>query len=85
MAMDDSNQRKTPGQSLIDAAVGGYDKGEKKKADNKKSALNIPSMKKGGKVKKTGLHLLHKGEEVIPANKVKRRKDSMRKRTTVKA
>lgn len=27
----------------------------------------IPSMKKGGKVKKTGLHLLHKGEMVIPA------------------
>lgn len=26
-----------------------------------------PSMAKGGMVKKTGLHMLHKGEMVIPA------------------
>jgi hypothetical protein len=27
----------------------------------------LPGMKKGGKVKKTGPHLLHKGEHVTPA------------------
>ena len=31
----------------------------------------IKSMKKGGTVEETGLHLLHKGEEVIPAGGVK--------------
>lgn len=77
------NQKKTPGQTVADAALAGYDKGAKKKADNKL----IPSLKKGGMVKKTGLHILHKGEEVIPANKVKsfKRKNSTRKRTSVKA
>ena len=30
------------------------------------------SMKKGGTVKKTGLIKMHKGEKVIPANKVKK-------------
>lgn len=29
----------------------------------------LPGMKKGGKVKKTGPHLLHKGEHVTPAKK----------------
>ena len=31
-------------------------------------------MKKGGMVKKDGLHYLHKGEQVRPANKVKKNK-----------
>jgi outer membrane translocation and assembly module TamA len=30
-----------------------------------------PQMKKGGEIKKTGLYQLHKGEIVIPANRVK--------------
>lgn len=29
---------------------------------------SIPSYKKGGKVKKTGLALVHKGEKVIPSH-----------------
>lgn len=32
----------------------------------------VPTMKKGGRVKKTGLHLLHKGEMVVPARMVKK-------------
>ena len=32
------------------------------------------SMKKGGKVKKTGIYLLHKGEHVIPVKKEKKKK-----------
>tara|TARA_R100001369_G_scaffold76313_1_gene105456 strand:- start:234 stop:530 length:297 start_codon:yes stop_codon:yes gene_type:complete len=31
----------------------------------------VISLKKGGKVEKTGLHQLHKGEVVLPANVVK--------------
>lgn len=31
----------------------------------------FPSYKKGGKVRKTGLALLHKGEKVIPRKKVR--------------
>jgi hypothetical protein len=38
----------------------------------------LPGMKKGGKVKKTGPHMLHKGEHVTPAHKGK--KPSPRKR-----
>lgn len=45
---------------------------ESKKAPSRgplKSLLSIPSYKKGGKVKKTGLARLHKGERVIPKKK----------------
>jgi hypothetical protein len=34
-----------------------------------------PSMMKGGMVKKTGLHMLHKGEMVIPAKMSKKIKN----------
>jgi hypothetical protein len=37
----------------------------------------LPGMKKGGRVKKTGPHMLHKGEHVTPA---KGKKRSPRKR-----
>jgi hypothetical protein len=30
---------------------------------------HVPGFKKGGKVKKTGIYKLHKGERVIPASK----------------
>jgi hypothetical protein len=36
---------------------------------NKKK--KVPSYKKGGKVKKTGLALLHKGEGVLPVNSMR--------------
>lgn len=34
----------------------------------------IPSYKKGGRVRKTGLALVHKGEKVVPAKNMKRKK-----------
>jgi len=82
--LGDQTEKKSPGQTISDAALAGYDKGVSNKAKDNGS---IPSMKKGGKVKKTGLHILHKGEEVIPANKVKlsKGKGSMRKRVSAKA
>lgn len=40
-------------------------------SDETKRYMN--SYKKGGKIKKTGLALLHKGEVVVPAKKVKGR------------
>jgi hypothetical protein len=36
----------------------------------------IRSMKKGGKVKKTGKYKLHKGERVVPAKKSRKRGDT---------
>lgn len=38
----------------------------------KQIGANIPSYKKGGKVRRTGLARVHKGERVIPKAKVKR-------------
>lgn len=38
------------------------------------------SFKKGGRVKKTGVYRLHKGEKVIPANKVKRSRSRGKRR-----
>jgi len=40
---------------------------------------DIPEFKKGGKVKKTGLAKVHKGELVIPANRVKAVKKAVKK------
>lgn len=39
---------------------------------------NLASLKRGGKVRKTGPANLHKGERVIPAGKVKRVEKLMR-------
>jgi hypothetical protein len=47
------------------------------------AARGVPSMKHGGRVKTTGLHILHKGEHVIPAAKRSARSGS-RKRVLVK-
>lgn len=38
-----------------------------------------PAMKKGGKIKKTGVYLLHKNEVVVPANRVKSVDKSLKK------
>jgi hypothetical protein len=43
----------------------------------------MPSMKRGGRVKRTGPHLLHKGEFVVPAKQASR-KASTHKRSIVK-
>ena len=37
-----------------------------------KMAMSTPSYKKGGKVKKTGMALVHKGEMVVPKRKGKK-------------
>jgi hypothetical protein len=41
----------------------------------------IPGMKKGGKVKRTGLHKLHKGEKVITAKAAKKEEKKPASRT----
>lgn len=40
----------------------------------------IPTYKKGGTVKKTGLALVHKGEKVTPASKAKSKSTSKKKK-----
>jgi hypothetical protein len=44
-----------------------------------RNIYKVPSFKKGGKVKKTGLAYVHKGEKVIPKNKVKKVKKALKK------
>jgi len=43
---------------------------------------SVGSFKNGGRVKRTGLALLHKGEHVVPAKHAKSRKRTSHKRTT---
>lgn len=43
-------------------------------ATNRSEQPVLGSYKKGGKVKKTGLYKLHKGEKVVSAKKVKKSK-----------
>lgn len=55
------------------------EKRNQKQATPQLAAGVFPSYKKGGKVRKTGLALLHKGERVIPRKKVKLAEKAMRK------
>lgn len=50
----------------------GYALGKQAGAKGASMIPIIGSFKKGGKVKKTGAYLLHKGELVIPKNRIKR-------------
>jgi hypothetical protein len=56
--------------------------GDNKLAEAAGLSKDTPVFKKGGRVRKTGLALVHKGEYVVPA-KAGRRKPS-RKRTLIK-
>jgi hypothetical protein len=48
--------------------------------DEKKDEETVEgSMRKGGRVKKTGLYRLHKGEEVVPPEKARKARKSGRK------
>jgi hypothetical protein len=42
------------------------------------AGAGIPGMKKGGRVKKTGLHKLHKGEKVVTAKAAKKEEKKRR-------
>lgn len=41
---------------------------------NRMDKSPVPSYKRGGKVRKTGLARLHKGEQVIPAKEARKKK-----------
>ena len=58
-------------QAIVDAQTN--------KNQTKGVAGAIPSYKKGGKIHKTGLARLHKGERVIPKSKVHKVEKAMRK------
>ena len=55
-----------PLPTAIYDAIDGGGGGSRKKS--------VPSMKRGGRVKKTGLVRLHQGEQVIPAGRSKKGK-----------
>lgn len=63
------------------------DQSAQKKQGGRKNPFSIlsyiPHMKKGGRVKKTGLAVVHKGEYVVPA-KHRTAKKASRKRTILK-
>lgn len=46
---------------------------------DRQTPLNLPSYRKGGKVRKTGPARLHKGELVVPRKKVRKVKRAMKK------
>lgn len=46
---------------------------------DRQTPVNLPSYRHGGKVRKTGLARLHKGEKVIPRGKVKKVEKAARK------
>lgn len=58
-------------QAVLKKYLGGSDKGKSKRslAGAGLHALKVPGFKKGGKVKKTGIYKLHKGETVVPTGK----------------
>src|SRR6266705_155905 len=53
---------------------------EKQPPPAPKGKGKVPSYKKGGKIRKTGLALVHKGERMIPKGKVAKVEKMMRKR-----
>ena len=46
---------------------------KKKESDSSSDDYDIPSFKRGGKVKRTGLARLHKGEKVLTKRQAKKR------------
>lgn len=52
---------------------------------DRQAPVNLPSYRKGGKVRRTGLARLHKGEKVIPRGKVKKVERQMKKKSRRKA
>jgi SLT domain-containing protein len=62
------------GSALSSAGSGMMSDSAREAASN----VHAVSYKRGGKVKRTGLARLHKGEVVVPRGKVKRMKKAMR-------
>lgn len=72
VSMDNRKLTNTDGSKLDESGRGR--KAQQKDLDRDQTegvAGAVPSYKKGGRVKKTGLAKLHKGERVIPRNKVR--------------
>jgi hypothetical protein len=59
----------TETQRALRPRMGGQTEGQKALESGK---MAIPGARKGGRIKATGIFRLHKGEVVVPADKVKR-------------
>lgn len=69
-----SSYEQTPTKAGAKSFIGGVERHAAVDAAKGVASLAgkvIGSLKKGGKVKKTGKYKLHKGEQVIPRNRVK--------------
>jgi len=65
--------RSPQGQQMMRNVARGYQN------ERRRPRVEMRSMAKGGKVRKTGLVYLHKGERVVPVNKVKKVEKGLRK------
>lgn len=65
--------------STAGSALRSYGSDESDRASSIAQSIRPVSYKNGGRVKKTGLARLHRGELVIPRGKVKRVKKALRK------
>lgn len=64
--------RSPQGQQMMRNAAQGYQ-------NERRRQVEMRSMAKGGKVRKTGVAYLHKGERVVPASKVKKVEKGLKK------
>jgi hypothetical protein len=83
----DSDMGPSKSSGKARSTKGGGSAGGSSGGGNPWSILNVikksvGSFKNGGRVKRTGLALLHKGEHVVPAKHAKSRKRTSHKRTT---
>jgi hypothetical protein len=75
-----SSGLKGAGSSLRDSGSDMMSAAREQMAANANRQTPIPSYKRGGKVRKTGLARLHKGEYVVPRNQVKKVMRKMKSR-----
>ena len=80
-SMDDRRTDQTGGKPYVEAGRGRKLQQQDLDRDQQEGVAGAtpPSYKKGGKVHKTGLARLHKGERVIPKSKVHKVEKLMRK------
>ena len=65
--------------SAAGSSLSSYGQSEMDSARQDAANIHAVSYKRGGKVKRTGLARLHKGEVVVPRNKVKKYRKAMRR------
>jgi hypothetical protein len=71
---------KEGGKSLVASGEAMIGRSQQEAATRASEPSMMPSLRKGGKVKKTGPHRLHKGEVVLSRSQVKKAKRALKSR-----